>query len=266
MDTRMKRTEEQILLCVAALSVVLVAAHTHESSGFSTPLYTYLYTVIRIGVGCLLFLGARAWIESLWASGSTLAVTVAAIAASHIPYVLSVTALDIAVGMPELGLVTGQINEAPRSTALLWELLYLADNHIGVCLLLALPRWLSATATEPADTDITASSEPPPTLLSVIDPPLQGEVLWVEAQEHYVRVTTSTESRLVLARFSDIVRELPDSAGLQVHRSHWVAREAIADLKRSGQNVTLTLSTGDTVPVSRSFRQRVESVLELSSA
>jgi len=40
----MKRTEEQILLCVAALSVVLVAAHTHESSGFSTPLYTYLYT------------------------------------------------------------------------------------------------------------------------------------------------------------------------------------------------------------------------------
>jgi hypothetical protein len=60
----------------------------------------------------------------------------------------------------------------------------------------------------------------------------------------------------------DIVRELPgDPRDLQVHRSHCVACSAIAEAVRDGQNMKLVLLSGDSVPVSRSFRSTVETRL-----
>ncbi len=53
-------------------------------------------------------------------------------------------------------------------------------------------------------------------------PSLDGQINHIEAQEHYIRVATSSERRMVLYRFSDAIREMPDTLGLQVHRSHWV--------------------------------------------
>jgi DNA-binding LytR/AlgR family response regulator len=84
----------------------------------------------------------------------------------------------------------------------------------------------------------------------------------MEAQEHYVRITTDEEVRMVLCRFSDIVRELSDDAGMQTHRSHWAAYPAIAEAVKEGQNMKLVLTSGDSVPVSRSFRSTAEAKLE----
>jgi len=39
--------------------------------------------------------------------------------------------------------------------------------------------------------------------------------------------------------------------GLQVHRSWWVARRAIAGVERDGRNLRLKLIDGETAPVSR---------------
>ena len=101
--------------------------------------------------------------------------------------------------------------------------------------------------------------QPPPTsFLATIDPPLSGRIIWIEAQEHYIRINTENESRMVLHRFADAIRELPASAGMQVHRSHWVCFSDIKALKREGQRLRLLLSSGDYVPVSRSYRQQVE--------
>ena len=41
--------------------------------------------------------------------------------------------------------------------------------------------------------------------------------------------------------------------GLQVHRSWWVARDAITDAKRGDGRATLTLKDGAEVPVSRTY-------------
>jgi len=59
------------------------------------------------------------------------------------------------------------------------------------------------------------------------------------------------------ARFGDALQELGGLEGLQVHRSWWVARAAIAAVERDGQRMSLTLSTGLVVPVSRAYQKIV---------
>lgn len=60
-------------------------------------------------------------------------------------------------------------------------------------------------------------------------------VYHLKAKEHYVRVLTSDESRMLLHRFSDAVKQMPHSKGMQVHRSHWVADASVTGLIVKGK-------------------------------
>lgn len=250
----MKHIEERYMALIALFAACLIAAH---SAGESPAVFlgTYFYWLVRIGAESLLFFGVRSNIESYAPKSLSLTtVTILAILVSHLPFVLSVTAMDIVLGFPELGINGSESGERSRMTELALEMIYLFDNHVALCLLLTIPRLVQRSL----------SMQPLPqeggnkgTLLSAIDPALNGDILWVEAQEHYVRITTQHENRMVLARFSDIVRELSQTDGLQVHRSHWVANSAIVKEQKNGQNLTLLLSTGDNVPVSRSFKSKL---------
>ncbi|MEE8172728.1 MAG: LytTR family DNA-binding domain-containing protein, partial [Alphaproteobacteria bacterium] len=70
---------------------------------------------------------------------------------------------------------------------------------------------------------------------------------------HYLRIHTSAGQDLILLRLKDAVSELAGADGMHVHRSYWVARNAVANLERKGRKTTLTLSNGLRVPVSESF-------------
>ncbi len=267
---------EELYMALTALFAALLIASSQVTQNIPVSLPgTYLYWIVRIAIEALLFFTARQVLERyLPATVSFAWMTGLAIVVSHLLFVLSVTAMDIVLGYPELGIGTAGSDTQSRIRAFAMELLYLSDNHIALCLLLTLPRLALRTAgdlaSQPAihrspDTDGTGHGLTP-TLLSAIDPPLNGEIILAEAQEHYVRITTSTEVRMVLCRFSDIVRELPGERGMQVHRSHWVARSAIARTVKDGQNMKLVLHSGDSVPVSRSFRSAVETRLEQPAA
>ena len=55
----------------------------------------------------------------------------------------------------------------------------------------------------------------------------------------------------LLLRLADAIAETDGVEGLQVHRSHWVARRAISGLLRGRGKVALWMSDGAVVPVSR---------------
>jgi DNA-binding LytR/AlgR family response regulator len=79
-----------------------------------------------------------------------------------------------------------------------------------------------------------------------------GGAIWaVSAEDHYLRVHTSRGDDLVLMRLADAMAELEGLEGAQVHRSWWVARDGVAEVKRDGARVTLALKNGATAPVSR---------------
>lgn len=80
-----------------------------------------------------------------------------------------------------------------------------------------------------------------------------AELYALSAEDHYLRVHTSAGETLVLMRLYDAIGELDGIEGSQVHRSWWVARDAVADVTRDDGRVTLRLKTGATAPVSRGY-------------
>ncbi|MFD3263294.1 LytTR family DNA-binding domain-containing protein [Phenylobacterium ferrooxidans] len=87
---------------------------------------------------------------------------------------------------------------------------------------------------------------------------LRGAEIWaVEAQDHYLRLHTSKGQDLILMRLADAVAELAGIEGAQVHRSWWVARDAVADARRGDGRATLTLKDGSEVPVSRTYAKLI---------
>lgn len=101
---------------------------------------------------------------------------------------------------------------------------------------------------------VTHDDGSPPKFLERLPLKLRGAEVWaVEAEDHYLRLHTSKGQDLILLRLADAVAELEGIEGAQVHRSWWVARDAITDAKRADGRATLTLKDGAEVPVSRTY-------------
>ena len=97
-------------------------------------------------------------------------------------------------------------------------------------------------------------AEPPAPSVRFVDrlpPQLGTQLIALEMEDHYVRAHTTLGSELVLMRMRDAVAELDGLEGRQVHRSWWVARDAVRDATRDGRNVRLRLESGIEAPVSR---------------
>ncbi|MEM7293625.1 MAG: LytTR family DNA-binding domain-containing protein [Pseudomonadota bacterium] len=86
-----------------------------------------------------------------------------------------------------------------------------------------------------------------------------GDVVALEAQEHYVRVHHSKGSDLIYHRFSDAVTSIGVEHGVRVHRSWWVADSAIERATRKGRQHRLLLRNQLEVPVSHSNLEAVRS-------
>lgn len=129
-------------------------------------------------------------------------------------------------------------------------------------LLLALYR-LTARRDVIVNTAPTAAPDDsvPPLIASKLPPRLaRGRLLVVEAQDHYLRVTTRDGQALVHMRFADALAALDQSDGIRVHRSWWVARTSIESMKFASGRGELTLVDGSLVPVSRSFAPMVKQI------
>ncbi len=100
---------------------------------------------------------------------------------------------------------------------------------------------------------VTSRPTARPPLLDRLPPPLRGRLTSLSMQDHYVEVQTDKGSTLVLMRMADAMRETEGEAGLQIHRSHWVALDAVAGIARQDGKLFLKLKNGTQLPVSRSF-------------
>ncbi len=77
------------------------------------------------------------------------------------------------------------------------------------------------------------------------------DLLCLQMEDHYVRAHTTLGSELVLLPLKAAMAELDGRDGLQVHRSWWVARTAVAEVVRDGRNLRLKLTNGLEAPVAR---------------
>lgn len=133
------------------------------------------------------------------------------------------------------------------------------DEFLGLAPIVTLV-WLGLNATRllrldpPAHAEeITPASEPD--LWTRVPRGIGRDLVALTAELHYLRVRTLAGEALVLYPFGRAVADLSAmGAGLQIHRSHWVALSHVRQVDRRGQGALCQLSTGITLPVSRQHR------------
>lgn len=117
------------------------------------------------------------------------------------------------------------------------ELLFTADDAPGP---------------QPATTSVEEAPPPQP-FLQRIPSHLGQQLMALGAEDHYLRIITVKGSDLILMRLGDALKELAPACGLQVHRSWWVAHDAVASVRRNGARTMVVLHNGQEVPVSRTY-------------
>jgi hypothetical protein len=292
-------------LFVTLLVGMLLGGHERQAFAQFPLVFSYAYWVIRLLMGYLLFAGALVLLElsplpPRRAVGLSWVWPALAAALITLPFfTLGVSMLDLLLGLPELGPhgfgldSSGQAEPIGAMVSLFAvETLLHLDNHLALCALILVPRLLQCLAPDGAQAQpgvpeqreesraatpamaATAPARsirpalPTPAFLERFDPPLKGQVFAVQAQEHYVRVITAEGAPTTLYRFGDALRELEGLAGMQVHRSFWVADAGVVALKNGRRGMRIVLRNGEQVPVSarhaepvqRRFGERLETV------
>lgn len=87
-----------------------------------------------------------------------------------------------------------------------------------------------------------------------------ADVIWAKAAGNYVEVHTRVAThfcRMTLSQLEDMLAS-SGPAHMRVHKSYLVNLSAVAAVKPTGEgDAEITLSSGDTVPVSRRHRERI---------
>ena len=192
----------------------------------------------RLGYWALMILGGYAIVRPLIALAPVIAERLA------FPEGAVWAALVLVAGVPVTLLVWfgGGGTEVPSAEAFL----HLYPNVVLLGGVVALLFWLrrSLRAAAGPGPSLPVPAEPPmpprvrPAEPAVEDPPIlarlpvhrRGTLRALEMDDHYVRVHTTAGTHMLLMRMRDAVAEVGDVAGEQVHRSWWVARDAVAAL------------------------------------
>ncbi|SLN38886.1 LytTR family DNA-binding domain-containing protein [Pseudooctadecabacter jejudonensis] len=90
-----------------------------------------------------------------------------------------------------------------------------------------------------------------PALLDRVPLDKRGTLVSISVEDHYVRVRTTKGEEMLLLRLGDALREVPQDAGLHVHRSHWIATDQVTAAVRKGDGALLSMTHGPDIPVSR---------------
>ena len=90
---------------------------------------------------------------------------------------------------------------------------------------------------------------------------LGSDVIFLKSEDHYVHVRTSAGSALIKMRFAEAIAEL-GGAGIQVHRSYWVAFRHMTGLTKRDRKLMLRLSGDHLVPISARHRVAVQTALQ----
>lgn len=83
-------------------------------------------------------------------------------------------------------------------------------------------------------------------------------IIHLSVDDHFVEVVTELGKVKLRMRMRDAIDELHGALGFRIHRSHWVAKDAIDTVVQGQGKVVVHLNTGAKVPVSRNYRSVLE--------
>lgn len=227
------------------------------------------YFIVRFSMEAIEFLGCYFLLHIAFRRLNAFLCLIFAFLLSLPIFVLSITMIDIILGQPELSGVSLYGDRHSLIIEFFDEVYWIFPKHLSYCGLLALINFrldfeelFNFRFSLNKDSDLHSESEKNglennSSLINTLSPKYREQPLRLQAQEHYVKVSTCLGTELVLYKFGRALEELSNVAGLQVHRSYWVATDNIVGWTRKKNTIQLELKFGDPVPVSRRFEQSV---------
>ena len=250
-ETQTVFTSPRALVIMAAAILVLGLSGPFDTySSFNTAeRLVYWGAVVLLTYG----VGQAVAMYLLAALAPSLAVLPARIGLAALICSVPVTLIVIAINRVAFGVWTGSIDPLQ-----LWA--YCLAISLAVVTVISLFGFGQQAAPAPG----AVAPPPPPApgspLLERIPHPLRGRLVALTVEDHYVEVITEKGKALVLMRLADAMRETGATEGLQIHRSHWVAKAAVVRLLRADGKVLVELSNGLRLPVSRSYQPAVRAL------
>jgi two-component system LytT family response regulator len=90
------------------------------------------------------------------------------------------------------------------------------------------------------------------------------DIRWIEAQENYVKICTGKDSHLLRETIGSLENRLDPHSFLRVHRSAIVNLHHVKEVKNEADgDATVVLKSGEEVPMSRSYRAKIQKLLKL---
>lgn len=80
---------------------------------------------------------------------------------------------------------------------------------------------------------------------------IRGRLISLQANDHYLLVTTDSGTDLIRMNLQDAMDMLDDADGVQIHRSYWVSIQAVNVSKYDARNRNLHLPDGQILPVAK---------------
>ena len=71
-----------------------------------------------------------------------------------------------------------------------------------------------------------------------------ADILLIRSEDHYCHLFTAEQKYFERKRLIDIVDAIPNSYGLQIHRSYWIAHKHITGIRREGQKTLVITKDG----------------------
>ena len=160
----------------------------------------------------------------------------------------------VVASVPLTLIVTMMVTHLPFADVLRWRgfwTMYLYIVVIAVVASVVMASVFGRTVPAAAMSEPAPSSPRAPAPPTLPLPPGFGPVLALKGEDHYVRVIGAGREELVLMRMRDAIERLGEADGLRVHRSWWVARDAVVAVRRDGRTAIITLIGNHQAPVAR---------------
>lgn len=226
-------------LAILALGSFLTFLGPFQSQQSMTPGPRTIFWLSLVATGYLLALAAFRLVSGKPANPVVRALAVAAISSLPQMFIVSWALVQIRPG---------------RMIALVnLPMLFLSVLSVQV-LIVAIQLWIASLVRNSAGSEAAEPGQMPRSRFAEL---LPGDIVALEAEDHYVRVHRPSGSTLILHRFSDAVADLGPREGLQVHRGWWVARDAVAGTFLRNGKRWLKLRNDLEIPVSRPHLRRV---------
>ena len=91
------------------------------------------------------------------------------------------------------------------------------------------------------------------------------DIRWIQAEENYVRLHTSDQSHLLRESIGKLEGRLDPRSFLRIHRSSIVNLHYVKEVKNEADgDASVLLSSGEKIPMSRSYRARLQKLMNVS--